>query len=254
MKKMVPSTLIVFGQLLVALLFLVILFSKADKENEEVVILENNNLNKTEDVISGLFVANSLLSQGIDNIEDEELVELVDTTVSAIVDDTDSVEVEEEEGTSYLADELFLKYKTDEAMGFNVSINNNTYDVSGSDLDLLIAVVCAEAGDNIDDALAVISVILNRSDSNKWGNYYGHNPISQITAPGQFEVYIKGMYYKYLPSGSLYNGTKYNYVKEAVLDALSGVRNNSYLGFRSWESYSYSSKYITTGGNRYGFN
>lgn len=250
MKKIVPGVLIVFGQLLVALLFLVFLFSSADEEYEEVVILENNNLNKTEDVISGLFVVNSLLQN--EAKKDEELVDLVDTTIHEEVNEEDNSS--SEDGVSYLADELFLKYKTDEAMGFNVSVNNNTYDVTGSDLDLLIAVICVEAGDSIDDALAVISVILNRCDSDKWGNYFGRSPISQVVAPGQFEVYFKNMYYSYLPSGSQYNSDKYNYVKEAVLDGLNGVRNNNYLGFRSWQSYSYSNNYIVAGGNRYGFN
>ena len=62
------------------------------------------------------------------------------------------------------------------------------------------------------------------------------------------------MYYGYLPSGRYYNSAKYNYVKEAVLDGLNGVRNNNYLGFRSWESYGYSNNYIFDHGNRYGFN
>lgn len=251
MKKIVPGTLIVFGQLMVALLFLVFLFSKADNKYQEVVVLENNNLNKTEDVISGLFVVNTLLQNKTE--KDEELVDLIDATIQK-EGDTVKETKNNDNNVSYLADEFYLKYKTDEAMGFNVSVNNNTYDVSGSDLDLLIAVICVEAGDSIDDALAVISVILNRCDSDKWGNYFGRNPISQITAPNQFEVYFRNMYYSYLPSGRYYNSAKYNYVKEAVLDGLNGVRNNNYLGFRSWESYGYSSNYITDHGNRYGFN
>ena len=251
MKKIVPGTLIVFGQLMVALLFLVFLFSKTDNKYQEVVVLENNNLNKTEDVISGLFVVNSLLQNNVEK-KDEELVDLIDATIPKEVETVEDNTTDS--SASYLADEYYSKYKTDEAMGFNVSVNNNTYDVSGSDLDLLIAVICVEAGDSIDDALAVISVILNRCDSDKWGNYFGRSPISQITAPNQFEVYFRNMYYSYLPSGRYYNSAKYNYVKEAVLDGLNGVRNNNYLGFRSWESYSYSNNYITDHGNRYGFN
>lgn len=251
MKKIVPGTLIVFGQLMVALLFLVFLFSKADNKYQEVVVLENNNLNKTEDVISGLFVVNSLLQNNVEK-KDEELVDLIDATIPKEVETVEDNTTDN--SASYLADEYYSKYKTDEAMGFNVSVNNNTYDVSGSDLDLLIAVICVESGDSIDDALAVISVILNRCDSDKWGNYFGRSPISQITAPNQFEVYFRNMYYSYLPSGRYYNSAKYNYVKEAVLDGLNGVRNNNYLGFRSWESYSYSNNYISDHGNRYGFN
>lgn len=252
MKKIVPGTLFVFGQLVVCLLFLVVMYSSVDEDSEEIFVLANNNLDKTEDVISGLFVADTLLSSDNEVVADNELVELAND--SDVSEESTSEEEEVVDETSYLADSLFLKYKSDEAMGFNVSVNNKAYDVSGSDLDLLIAVICVEAGDSIDDALAVISVVLNRCDSDKWGNYFGHNPISQITAAGQFEVYLKGMYYSYLPGGSMYEGTKYNYVKEAVLDGLSGVRNNNYLGFRSWESYYYSDNYIFSSGNRYGFN
>ena len=47
---------------------------------------------------------------------------------------------------------------------------------------------------------------------------------------------------------------KYEIAKQALLDGLNGIRNNSYLGFRSGSSVSYSDKYIVPGGNRYGYN
>ena len=34
----------------------------------------------------------------------------------------------------------------------------------------------------------------------------------------------------------------------------NGIRNNEYLGFRAWYLSNYSSKYIVSGGNRYGYN
>ena len=39
-----------------------------------------------------------------------------------------------------------------------------------------------------------------------------------------------------------------------VIDGFNGIRNNSYLGFRSWQSTGYSDKYVVSGGNRYGYN
>ena len=81
--------------LLILELFLVFLFSSADEEYEEVVILENNNLNKTEDVISGLFVVNSLLQNEVK--KDEELVDLVDTTIHEEVNEEDNSSSEDED-------------------------------------------------------------------------------------------------------------------------------------------------------------
>ena len=47
---------------------------------------------------------------------------------------------------------------------------------------------------------------------------------------------------------------KYKVAKQAVIDGLNGIRNNNYLGFRAWYLTNYSSKYVVSGGNRYGYN
>ena len=57
-----------------------------------------------------------------------------------------------------------------------------------------------------------------------------------------------------MPGGSKYGSTKYEVAKQAVIDGLNGIRNNEYLGFRAWYLSNYSSKYIVSGGNRYGYN
>ena len=44
-------------------------------------------------------------------------------------------------------------------------------------------------------------------------------------------------------------------IKKALsYKGLNGIRNNEYLGFRAWWVSNYSSKYIVSGGNRYGYN
>lgn len=136
-------------------------------------------------------------------------------------------------------------YKSNEASGFVVTEGNTKYDLNDSDKDLLYAIVAAESDKSKDDALAVASTILNRCEDTRWVNSHGTNPIKQATAPNQFVVYQEGYYKKYT------NGQAPETVKQAVNDALNGVRNHNYLSFRSNGSTKYSSNMITETGNRY---
>lgn len=137
------------------------------------------------------------------------------------------------------------EYKSNEASGFVVTEGNTKYDLNDSDKDLLYAIVAAESDKSKDDALAVASTILNRCEDTRWVNSHGTNPIKQATAPNQFVVYQEGYYKKYT------NGQAPEAVKQAVNDALNGVRNHNYLSFRSNGSTKYSSNMITETGNRY---
>ena len=122
------------------------------------------------------------------------------------------------------------------ALGFNVTTDNKTYDLSDEDFAILAAVVSCEANKSSrDDILAVMSVILNRADSSRYPN----DPVSVVAAPYQFSCY-KG--------NSI---TPNETVATVMRDALNGVRNNDYYGFRSWQSTSYSDNYIVERGNRY---
>ena len=136
-------------------------------------------------------------------------------------------------------------YKSNEASGFVVTEGNTKYDLNDSDKDLLYAIVAAESDKSKDDALAVASTILNRCEDTRWVNSHGTNPIKQATAPNQFVVYQEGYYKRYT------NGQAPEAVKQAVNDALNGVRNHNYLSFRSNGSTKYSSNMITETGNRY---
>ena len=136
-------------------------------------------------------------------------------------------------------------YHNNEANGFVVSSGNQTYNLSDSDYDLLCSIVSAESDKSYDDALAVVSTILNRCETPAWINSHGTNPISQATAPNQFVVYQEGHYLSYT------NGNSPDTVKTAVSDALNGLRNHDYLSFRSNGSTGYSDNMITPTGNRY---
>ena len=151
------------------------------------------------------------------------------------------------------------KYINNEAMGFVVTEGNKEYSLSDYEFDVVVAVVAAEYHNEYpDDALAVVSVILNRCDSAKWVSWAGSTPYSQVITKGQFEVYFTTneniSYKRFMPGGSKYGSSKYAIAKQAVLDGFNGIRNNSYLGFRSGSSVSYSDYYIVPGGNRYGYN
>ena len=137
------------------------------------------------------------------------------------------------------------KYNDNTAKGFKVTTGNLTYELCDEDVDLLCAIVSAESDKSYDDALAVVSTILNRCETSNWINSHGRDPIAQATAPNQYVVYQHGSYEGYI------NGKAPDTVKQAVLDALAGVRNHNYCSFRSNGSTSYSDNMITATGNRY---
>ena len=129
---------------------------------------------------------------------------------------------------------------------FELSLDNKSYSdtLTNEEKKLLKSVIAAEAINDYDDALAVASVIMNRCDEGNWG---GSDPISVITAKGQFSSYFDGYYQKY------YNGSVEipESIDTAVEDALSGIRNNSFLEFRSAGSSKFSDQ-VVAGGNKYG--
>ncbi len=137
------------------------------------------------------------------------------------------------------------KYSNNLEAGFEVTTGNLTYDLCEEDIELLCAIVAAESDKSYDDALAVVSTILNRCETSNWINVYGRDPIAQVTAPDQYVVYQHGTYEKYM------NDNAPEAVKQAVADALAGVRNNNYTTFRSNGLTEYSDNMITETGNRY---
>ncbi len=137
------------------------------------------------------------------------------------------------------------KYHNNLEKGFEVTVGNLAYEVSDADYELLCAIVSAESDKSYDDALAVITTILNRCEAPNWIRSHGTNPVAQATAPNQFVVYQHGSYKAYM------GGRAPETVQTAVRDALAGVRNHHYLSFRSNGSTGYSDNRITSTGNRY---
>ena len=104
--------------------------------------------------------------------------------------------------------------------------NGGTWTYTESELDLLCAITAQECSSSYTGALAVITTACNRTVSSSWKRY-GSDPLSQYMAPSQFCYSIDNHWKKRL------NGNYPDYVKQAVLDALNGKRNHTYLSFRT---------------------
>lgn len=257
MKRAVSSLIVIGCQLFIVSFFFVTVFSGEVTLEKKVSTVHNENLNKIATSVSLLFeneeenfVSSSIL------LDDDVLSEL---PVMPVVPENKKTNNKKEEviikeEASYLSSIDASKYINNETMGFKVTENNKEYYLEGYEFDVVVAVVAGEFDRNLNDALAVVSVILNRCDDTTWSRWSGSSPYTQVIAKGQFEVYFKDYYLAYMPGGSRYQSDKYYVAKQALIDGMNGIRNNKYTGFRAWGVSSYSDKYIVYGGNRYGFN
>ena len=238
MNKIVSNGLVVSIHLIIGGLFLFMLFGN-DNDSSQVVVVDNSNLNKMADSVSELFTETEEII--IDYSEEEELFDANQNEVveeQPVIDNEKTIEEENviEEEPQVLVSVDASGYSSIPALGFNVTIDNKVYELSDEDFKILAAVVSCEAKKTSkDDILAVMSVILNRTDSSRYPN----DPVSVVAAPNQFSCY-KGLSIE--PN---------ELVASVMRDALNGVRNNKYYGFRSWQTVSYSNNYIVDGGNRY---
>ena len=87
-------------------------------------------------------------------------------------------------------------YISKPGMGFEVTTDNKTYTLGDGDFNIVAGVVACEASGK-DDALAVMSVILNRADNN------GISPVNVVAAPGQFSCYNLKHKYKHEHAGEV---------------------------------------------------
>lgn len=166
---------------------------------------------------------------------------------------TESDESEEPVSSDGVTDEVskaqndvsMTQYSSKPDKGFVVTTNNKKYQLSDSDYDLICAIVAAESDGSGDDALAVVTTMLNRCESSRWKWSGGSDIVAQATKRGQYVVYEDKVYLNYL------NGKAPAAVKTAVSDALNGVRNHSYYSFKSNETKEVGDNMITATGNRF---
>ena len=255
MRRRVSSLIVIGSQLLIVGLFFVTVFNTDIKMEKHVSTVHNENLNKIATSVSILFEEEEIPVE--EKMEDLILEDL--PSLDVIASDVEKIEKENKDKEDEIESTPLVsvdaeKYIDNIAMGFEVTEGNKNYDLSEDEFNVVVAVVAGEFGSDLNDALGVVSVILNRCDSSTWVNWAGNTPYKQVIKGGQFEVYFKGYYKSYMPGGKNYGGSKYQVAKQAVIDGFNGIRNNDYLGFRSWYSTGYSDKYVVSGGNRYGFN
>ena len=252
MSRKVSNLIVIVSQLLIVGLFFVTSFNDEIIIEKHVSTIHNDNLNKIANSVSLLFeeeeipVVDEFL---INEVEELPSIEQINEKEAVVEENT-----VEENVSAPLKSADVNKYINNEAMGFKVTDDNKEYELTDDEFNVVVAVVAGEFDKNINDALGVVSVILNRCDSKVWSSWAGKTPYTQVIKKGQFEVYQKGYYLSYMPGGSKYGSSKYEIAKQAVTDGLNGIRNNEYLGFRAWYLSNYSSKYIVSGGNRYGYN
>ena len=273
MRKTVSNLLVVGTQLLIVGLFFTTILSNDMKEVKHVSTIHNNNLIMIATSVSLLFEEENLNNsiEEIDKKLEEMVIEELPSVDVVYEDSKKNADETPKEDDSNKSTPLVSidadKYINKTNVGFNVTENNKNYTIDGYEFDVVVAVVAAEYHENYrDDALAVVSVILNRCDSDKWIKWAGASPYDQVVMNGQFEVYFTSnssiSYKRFMPGGSLYNSSKYEIAKQAVLDGLNGIRNNSYLGFRSHSTFyinkntgeDYNANFIVPGGNKFGYN
>ena len=239
MRRTVSNLIVIGCQLLIVGLFFGTVFNDDIKVEKYVSTIHNNNLDKIATSVSLLFKEDTTptLDEFEKKLDDMTLEEL--PSKDAIENEEnkkqdDAVEEKKEIESTPLVSVDASKYIDNEEMGFKVTEGNKTYDLNDYEFDVVVAVVSGEFDKNFDDALGVVSVILNRCDSDKWRSWAGSTPYQQVIRAGQFEVYFGGSYLAYMPGGSQYGSQKYNIAKQAVIDGLNGIRNNEYLGFFSY--------------------
>lgn len=257
MRRTVSNLIIIGTQLLIVGLFFVTVFNNDVRFEKYVSTVHNENLDKIATSVSLLFEKEDItvVEEKVEDLKLEELpsLDVIDDNIEKTIEEKNDKESLKQESTPLYSIDA-SKYINNESMGFVVTDDNKHYNLTDYEFDVVVAVVAGEFDKDLNDALGVVSVILNRCDSETWSKWAGSSPYSQVIRAGQFEVYFDGLYLDYMPSGSKYGTEKYNIARQAVLDGLNGIRNNDYLGFRAWWVTNYSDKFIISGGNRYGYN
>lgn len=246
MNKIVSNILIVSTQLIVGGLFLFMLFSD-NNEGNRVVVVENNNLDKMADAVSELFVVDHavVIDEAKKQQEEEELKAAEEQRrleEEAKAREVEAARLAQEEAERKAQEEALRNqvvmnangYVSKPAAGFNVTTGNRTYALNNGEFSIVAGVVACEAVSK-DDALAVMSVILNRADAR------GISPVSVVAQAGQFSCYSQ--------ANGTGNGDPSRFAS-VVKDALDGIRNNGYHSFNGMNS-GVSNNYIVDNGNRF---
>lgn len=119
--------------------------------------------------------------------------------------------------------------------GYHLTVGNTTYDATDRDVKVLYYVVSKESNGTYEDALGVISVILNRMED---GRFHDDSLLSVVSQKNQFEVWNEAKVMRFIEKTDIeINENVWN----ALYDALFlGIRNNDYVEFKAQDSSDYS--------------
>lgn len=170
MRRTISNLLVIGSQLLIVGLFFGTIFNNDIRVEKHVSTIHNENLNKIATSVSLLFKDEAVpsvdeLDKKLDDVSPMELpsIDKLESEVSVEKEKDLKEEVKSEPLVSIDAS----KYSSKEEMGFKVTEGNKTYTLSDYEFDVVVAVVSGEFDKTYDDALGVVSVILNRCDSPK---------------------------------------------------------------------------------------
>ena len=160
MGRKVSHLIVVASQLLLVGLFFVTSFNDEIKVQKYVSTVHNENLNKIAMSVSLLF-EEEVVPVVLDK-EDLVLEELpsLDVVLEEEVIEKEKEESEENESIPLVSIDAD-KYISNESMGFKVTEGNKEYTLTDYEFDVVVAVVAGEFGKDLNDALGVVSVILN---------------------------------------------------------------------------------------------
>ena len=198
---------------------------------------------KTESVVSEITPINEDVDKQVESeIPSETKTEPVVSEIPPINDDvvvtneTSVIDTQKKEvsNVSYTKEEL------------NTQINEtlNKHNLTSEQLDTICAVVQQEAGHNPEEVKNVITTIVNRMESGKWG---GTTPWEVVVADKQFQAYGAGHYKKY--ANHQYDEST-EYIVASTLNGNMDTTHN-WESFRSNGSTKYGGTILTPGGNRY---
>lgn len=142
MKKIVSNVLIVSTQLIVGGLFLFMLFS--NNENDKVIVVKNNNLDRMADSVSELFVANKLEKAVVDEKKEEALLaeeearKKREEEAKKAKDEEEARKRAEEEAQRKVEEEEARRKAEEEAQRIAASVDNSVAALQGYAHNLVI--------------------------------------------------------------------------------------------------------------------
>ena len=156
MKKIVSNVLVVSTQLIIGGLFLFMLFSNSNEDNK-VVVVKNDNLNKMADAVSELFIVDQMEAKVDESVEidlmtEEEKKALAEAEAKKKAEEEAKKKAEEEAAAKKKAEEeaaaaqAVTTYSTGSLQEYAHDLVINSYGWTENDFTCLVSLWNAESG------------------------------------------------------------------------------------------------------------